>query len=178
MPWRLAAAAAALAVAASLLGGVTASASAQNAEDALAVQPFSADSGDRCPMGVTKGDLIWNLDSPRIMAIKGVVVDRPVPGDTDPACRDGRLSTTATFVGTSKVGLAVARFVARADNAEEGISTLLSSTPQIDVVSVQVCRQLTAPVPLPGPVPADSCGPVERFQGPLTAAAQRPQLAT
>jgi hypothetical protein len=164
---RIAGGAVVLATAASLLGGT---ASAQTTEDSVAVQPFDADSGDKCPMGVTKGDLVWSLTSPRVVGVKGVVVDRPLPGDTDTACGDDRRFTTATFVASSKVSNAVFRFVARADNAEEGISTRLVLTPQIDVVSVQVCRQLIRPVPLPGPEPVDTCGPVERFQRPLTKA--------
>src|SRR6266545_1539502 len=63
---RRAAAAAVLLVGALLAGGLTAAvASAKPAPDAavddvIVVQPFAADSGDRCPRGFTKGQLGWH----------------------------------------------------------------------------------------------------------------------
>src|SRR5687768_5987261 len=69
---------AALAVAATFAGA--GSALAGEPPGAVVVQPFAADSGDPCPMGLTRGSLGWHLaplGGVRAVDIRGVVVDRP-----------------------------------------------------------------------------------------------------
>jgi hypothetical protein len=81
---------AALGAAALVVGTATAEAAVV---DVIVARPFSADSGDACRMGQTRGELGWHTDTRRVVEVNGVVVDRPLPGGADAGCgNDGRYS--------------------------------------------------------------------------------------
>jgi hypothetical protein len=153
-------AAAALGAVALVIGAATAQAAVVGA---IVTQPFSADSGDACRMGQTRGKLGWHTDTRRVVEVNGVMVDRPVPGDADTRCgNDGRYSVV-TFTGFSR-GTVVTRGTQRVDNGQRDIRLGLVAERPIDLVLVQVCRPST----LPGP--ADVCGPAQRYPAPITVA--------
>ncbi len=136
-----------------LLGGMAAHASLPPGDDVIVVQPFAADSGDRCPMGATKGTLGWHLGTLSV-DVAGTVADHPLPGDTNPACaQDGR-STTATF--TASAPNRVVRRVSQ--QANDGQQAFKFSFPgPVQAVTVQVCRHGLLPTP------PDYCGPAQRY---------------
>jgi hypothetical protein len=124
-------------------------------------QPFAADSGDRCRMGVASGDLGWHTDARLLVEVSGVVVDRPLPTSSDTVCgNDGRY-TVATFTASIN-GVVVDTGTVRADNGRQEVALLLSGSRPIDLVVVEVCRVSR----LPGP--PTLCGTPQRYQRPIT----------
>lgn len=110
-------------------------------------QPFSADSGDRCPAGTTSGNLGWHVrPGPlpiSVVDVVGVVEDHPLPADPRLSCSDPRF-TTATF--TAYHGdTAVDSESVSVDNGQLVVEFPLGdlSTDRmipIDQIIVQVCR--------------------------------------
>lgn len=159
---------AALVIATLFAGGVTATVPADaSAQDVVVGQRYSADSGDKCPMGSTKGTLGWQLGTPRAVGVTGAVADRPVPNDPDQACGDDGRYTTATFTAYTE-GTAVASIIQRADNGQRDISFSLISRHPIDLVVVQVCR-ISVPAG-----PAGYCGTPQRYPAPVTQRTDTP----
>ena len=174
-----AAAAAVLLVGALLAGGLTAAvASAKPAPDAavddvIVVQPFAADSGDRCPRGFTKGQLGWHAGALAV-DLDGVVGDQPLPGNANPACAEDRRATTAYFTAYAGASVLDAASVG-ANNSERVFPDALAlhASRPIEAVTVQVCRISLAPPPSPlppfpppPPPPVRICGPVHRYAAP------------
>jgi hypothetical protein len=110
----------------------------------LPEQPFYADSGDSCPMGLTKGGFYWEVP-PGIVTAVGYVLDRPASKDDVAAgCTDAR-RTTAYFYGyNGKVLLDSEAIVV--NNEQLDFKFVLSVDRPwpgmllIDRVVVQVCR--------------------------------------
>jgi hypothetical protein len=149
------------------LMAVAASPPAQASEDTVVTQSFSADSGDSCRYGLSRGTLGWHLPplggAPAIVDIDGSVVDRPLT--TGPSiCPDDRRFTTVTFTALSgRTVLETA--VVRADNSVERIDLQLGRdtypTP-MDRVVVQVCRSS------PRGTPPAYCGTAQVYDAPLS----------
>jgi hypothetical protein len=138
------------------------------ANAATVVQPFSADSGDACPYGVTAGTITWNIGPSPLpttgVAVNGRLLDRPLlfadPGAT---CPDDGYRSTAIFIAYSGGGEAVRKTVA-ADNgvvAFDFTLTGFTTARGIEVIVVQVCRDAVR-VPL-----RSYCGTPVRYPSPL-----------
>jgi hypothetical protein len=146
---------------------VAAAPPAQAARDTIVTQPFSADSGDACRYGLSRGTLGWHLPplggAPAIVDIDGSVVDRPLT--TGPSiCPDDRRFTSVTFTAWSgRTVLATA--VVRADNSVERVDLQLGRetypTP-MDRLVVQVCRHS------PIGTPPETCGAAQVYAAPLS----------
>ncbi len=169
------AAAAVLLAAALLAGGLTAAAASAQpatdraAEDVIIVQPFAADSGDKCPMGSTKGVLGWHSGA-RTVDIAGTVTDHPLPGDTNSACAEDGRETIATFTALAP-GVAAQKITQRANNGQRDFRTSFAFPAPIAQVTVQVCRHIPLPAPLPVQSnPPDYCGPLQTYRAPQATA--------
>jgi hypothetical protein len=144
-----------------LTGGLTQPAVAVTATTDVP-QPFTAHSGDVCRMGVAKGTIVWHLP-PDGRTVDGTVtvVDRPVPDDPGPVCRDdGRYSTltmTAFVAGTQ-----VDQQVFPVDNGYRQSTLELTATKSIETIVVQVCRHFR----LPGP--PIYCGTAQSYHAPVS----------
>ncbi len=132
----------------------------------VVVQPFAADSGDVCPMGFTKGTIAWQVGPAnvgRVVDLKGIVADRPLPADPSGACGEDARFTTATFTAYAR-GSAVDSESQQADNGQRAFSASLTSAAGIDLLVVQVCRHSR----LPGP--PDTCGKPQVYHAPVSSA--------
>jgi hypothetical protein len=134
------------------LMAVAASPPAQALQDTIVTQPYSADSGDSCQYGLSRGLLGWHTPPlggpPAIVDVEGSVVDRPLA--TGPSiCPDDRRFTSVTFTALSgRTVLDTA--VVRADNGVERVDLQLgrdTSPVRVDRVVVQVCRSSGAGTP-------------------------------
>jgi hypothetical protein len=147
-----------LAVAGLLAAGLAgpAGASGTASTDIVPEQRFYADSGDPCPMGLTRGLLRWGSLS---VSVSGTVVDRPLPSDINTTCGEDGQYTTATFTGY--VGATtVATGIGRADNGANPIAFRLGSSRPIDRIVVVVCRHF---VPVGPPI---VCGASSEYPRP------------
>lgn len=135
------------ATAAALATTILAAPAAVHAEPSI-TQQFAADSGDSCRYGFTDGTLTWRFGpttSPLPLAgvaVKGRVVDRPLPIDPSVPCRDDGLFSVATFVAASGTR-EIDREARRADNSITNFEFALGDTStvaRIDRVVIQVCR--------------------------------------
>ncbi len=131
-------------------------------------QPFYADSGDACPLGLTTGVLGWHMGvgplAPNAVDVSGYVVDRPTPTDPATDCRDPRY-TTATFAAY-RGSAVVDREQVTVDDAQLVIEFQLAGPPPqvytpVDRVVIQVCRH--AP---PGMGLYDYCGKAVEYRPP------------
>ncbi len=126
-------------------------------------QPFYADSGDKCPMGYTKGTFGWQIGALRgavLVDVKGTVVDQPLPGNPAAGCADDARYTTATFTAYSK-SVSVAKEIDSVDNGQLSFTTRMRSTTPIDRIVVQVCRHSRLS-------PPDYCGMPQEYKAPIT----------
>lgn len=117
-------------------------------------QRFHADSGNDCPLGVSRGETNGTIgwgDRGEVH-IRGTVVDRPLPNDPSRSCgEDGRFSV-ATLTGFA-AGRQVVRTAERADNGGTEFSRIVRASVPIDTVVIQVCRHSSG-----NPGPFDYCG--------------------
>lgn len=155
--------AAVLIATAAFAGGMAGSAAAEApAGDVIVSQPYAADSGDRCPMGVTRGKLGWHVNGQRTVEIAGTVLDLPLPSDPGTGCgEDGRF-TVATFTAFSRyVPIPLDTERQAVNNGTRDFRAQLTSPRQIDFVVVQVCRRSLFGAP------AEVCGAPKRFPAPV-----------
>jgi hypothetical protein len=142
-----------------LIASATAASAAQTVE-----QPFSADSGDSCPMGFTKGSLSWQLDAPGgvpLVAVRGIVADRPLATSSPiPGCADDGRITVAQFTEFSK-DIRVGAHVERADNGQQGFAISLPYASGVDRIVVRVCRSAAG-------LPGSTCGKAKEYVAPIT----------
>jgi hypothetical protein len=154
--------AAALAAVLVTAGPAPASAAAEVAPDVIITQVFAADSGEVCPLGVTRGTLGWHVGiggSQPIVDVKGVVDDRgPIS-----TCGGDVRYTTAIFTAYSG-NVVVDSEVRRADDGQQTFSFSLTARTQVSLVIVQVCR----PSLTPGPF--EYCGPPQKYRTPVAIA--------
>ena len=147
------------------LVGVTAATLPAHA--AIVPPQFSADSGDRCPYGVTQGTLGRRSTGASATAlavdVKGTVVDQPTPAQPRNCPADGLYSSaqfTAYYGSTI-----VARQSVTVDNAERTFSFTLGGVGtigRIDRLVVQVCRYPNSPVGV------SYCGAAKTYRPVLT----------
>jgi hypothetical protein len=136
-------------VAAAMVATLAAPAPAQ--ADIAPPRPFSADSGDACLYGYTRGSLLWITPGPLpaiSVVVSGSVVDRPTPADSR-ACRDDGYFSTARFTAYSG-GAVLGSQEIRADNSEVQFRFSLGPNrpdTRVTHLVVQVCRDplLTLP---------------------------------
>lgn len=126
---------------------------------------YSADSGDACQYGYTKGLLNLPTVPTRIVQVSGAVVDRPSgPGIPELCPDDGRFSLAILVAYTGRTAVDAERVPV--DNAIREYKfdlTGTSSTQPIDRVTVQVCRQPRTP----GGPPA-YCGLTQNYPLPVS----------
>lgn len=135
--------------------------------ESILSEPFYADSGDPCPLGLTRGKLRWiDVGGPRGaigVEIVGVVVDRPTGAEPAPECGDPR-STTAAFT-TYHGKTVVAAESVRVDDGELDFRARLpepfAERLSIDLLVVQVCRHAPAGMGL-----HDYCGVLVEYRPP------------
>jgi hypothetical protein len=107
--------------------------------------PFSADSGDQCPMGSASGTIGWHEENPTIVDFEAVVVDHPLPDEQDPRCAaDGR-HTKVTFTALSGSTADSATHIRMVDDGQQYDPFDLKTTLAISVVVVKVCRISAVP---------------------------------
>jgi hypothetical protein len=120
---------------------------------------FYADSGDRCPYGITVGVLASM--APQVIA-KGTLTDQPSP--TGPGiCVDDRFFSVATFTAYAGARVVDEQLV-RADNSTVRVGLVLGPVPtvvRIDRVVIQVCRH-----PL-FTLPPSYCGRPTEYRAPF-----------
>jgi hypothetical protein len=123
------------------------------AQAATITQPFSADSGDSCPYGVTAGALTWSYGTTSPLPLRGVSVtgrlaDRPLPADPGRFCIDDGYRSTALFVAyagrveVDRQSVAVDNNVVAFD-----LRLALAGANTVDRVVVQVCRDPVRTLP-------------------------------
>jgi hypothetical protein len=116
------------------------------AQAATITQPFSADSGDSCPYGITTGAITWTYGTTSPLPLRGVGVigkltDRPTPDDPGRICADDGYRSTAAFVAyAGRVELD--RQSVTVDNNVVAFDLRLATfgASAVDRVVVQVCR--------------------------------------
>ena len=145
------------------------------AEEIVVGQPFSADSGDTCLYGSTRGELAWDATllptTVSAVAVKAVVVDRPTVDDPGIACPDDRRYTVATFTASGGKTV-VDNEAVRVDNGRVEVAFILADPGTkalpIDLVVVQVCR--VSPLIVTDPTGAllyDYCGKPQEYRLPI-----------
>jgi hypothetical protein len=124
-------------------------------------QPFYADSGDKCRVGVTVGVLVWpgRPDERSTVRVDGVIADRP-----DTPCGPDRRYSVVRFAAYSKRQLV--DFEQRRANDDKvpfafGLGEDAPSARAVDLVTVRVCRLSLVPS-----IPDDYCGPEQRYTRP------------
>lgn len=108
---------------------------------AAAVQiPFSANSGDACLYGSTRGTVTVQTELPsRPVQVVGSLTDKPAGPGVPETCPDDRRSSTVTVIGF-RGGKAVGGDVVRADNATVAYRIPFNQYPPIDRITIRVCR--------------------------------------
>jgi hypothetical protein len=168
MPRSISLPAAAISGAAALLfaGGAGAAATSASASPLPVVhQAFSADSGDKCLMGFTKGAFGWPVGQPggnRVVEVSGVVGDRPSTSDPVTVCGDDGRFTIATFIAYAKT-VRVDTEIHRVNNGQVPFTATLTSATSIDRIVVRVCRHSLLSQP-------DYCGIPKIYEPPITIA--------
>ena len=129
-------------LAATLVGAVVGPAPVSAAADR---QAFAADSGDACPMGSASGTLFWHADNPTIVDFDAVVVDHPLPDESNPSCAaDGRY-TKVTFSGLTGNTADASSQIRMVDDGQQYDTFDLKTKLAISVIVVKVCRIATVP---------------------------------
>lgn len=178
-----------LVLAAGLLAGVFAVPAAASAGTATSFsQTFSADSGDACPHGVTRGTLAWTPNATPLptdryytetaVEVDGTVLDQPVNGaTTSTACGPDVYQSTASFTVYDmpagpptfppNPGTALSTDSVTVDNGTASFHFVLPVTEQVPAIDyltlvVQVCRS-----PVDPRIAAPSyCGPAQTYFAP------------
>jgi hypothetical protein len=116
-------------------------------------QPFTADSGDQCQYGTTRG-ILGPGTSPRLVHVGGVLVDRPVSSTTSALCVDDRRISVLTLTAYAGNRVVDSERIHVDNNTRDYKVSLVNaiSTARIDRVTVRICRQGFVEGPL------DYCG--------------------